>query len=238
MPARAALLLLNPGRTRRVRLGRRKAFTVVIDQKTRRILSRASRGAKIPKYWIGVPWMNVRALERALRKAERDRLACRDVYRCREEKRDRRGRRRPCKETFGGKREAFEALDDALVGMLSRYMDRADDGAPELLDLERHAKRGRRRRRLPSWGAALDWLAPSSRRWRDFDPQRLRLVSDALGAALSRDGSPFAELRLPRQTERLLDAELEQAGCDDVAGDVVTRAMADALRDLVDDVPF
>jgi hypothetical protein len=235
---RAALLLLNPGRTRRIRLGRGQAFTVAIDQKTRRILSRAGRGAKIPKYWIGVPWLNVRALERALRQAERDRRDCKDATRCREEVPDRRGRRRPCKQTFRGKREAYEALDDAIGGMLSRYMDRADDGAPELLDLARHTGRGRRRRRLPSWGAALDWLAPSSRRWRDFDPQRVRLVSDALVAALERDGSSAMDLRLPRQTERLLDAELEQGRCDDIAGDRIAAAMAAALADLVGDVPF
>lgn len=234
---RAALLLLNPGKTRRVRLGRRRVYTVEIDAKTRKILAGKGR-QKIPRYWIGVPWGSVRALERELRQADRDRRSCIEIERCREDAPDRRGRRRPCRTTFKSKRQAFDALDDALDGQLLALLDQADDGAPELLDLERHTGGGRRRRRLPSWSAALDWLAPSSRRWRDFDPARIGRVSEALAEVLGRNGVTFPGLRLPRQTEKILDAEARQRACDDVAGDRTARAMREALQDLADLVPF
>jgi len=234
---RVALLALNPGKTRRIRLGKRRAFTVEIDHETRRIL-KAAGGGDVPQYWIGVPFQNVPKLERELGQAGRGRKDCIEAVRCREDRPDRRGRRRPCRQTFADKTEAYSALNDALGGLLAQLLDQADDGSAELADLERHAKRGRRRRRLPSWGAALDWAAPSSRRWRDWDPARLALVSDHLGRALERGGVQAPRLRLPRETERLLDAEALARECDDVAGDRTARALRDALAELVELVPF
>jgi hypothetical protein len=234
---RLALLALNPGKTRRIRIGKRRAFTVEIDRETRRIL-KAAGGGDIPQYWIGVPFKNVPKLERELRQAGRGLKACVKATKCREDRPDRLGRRRPCRETFKHKREAYAALDDALGGLLAQLLDHADDGSPELRDLAEHAGRGRRRGKLPSWGAALDWAAPSSRRWRDWDKNRLQLVSEHLGRTLERAGVPFPGLRLPRETDRLFDADAAARECDDVAGDMTARALREALAELVDLVPF
>lgn len=136
---------------------------------------------------------------------ERDEAECEKATACYATKRDSLGRRRRCIETFGSKREAVDALDDATDGMLYRYLEAADDGSELLAQLEEHTEDSRgRRRRLRTWFDAAAWAAPSSRRWRDFDPDRLALISAALAEHL---GELPTQLELPRQSRDLLDAD-------------------------------
>ncbi len=142
---------------------------------------------------------------------ERDEAACEKATACYAPRRDSLGRRRRCIETFGSKREAVDALDEATDGMLYRYLEAADDGSELLAELEEHTEDRRgRRRRLRTWFDAAAWAAPSSRRWRDFDPGRLALISDALAEHL---GELPAQLELPRQTRALLDADVLADDC-------------------------
>jgi hypothetical protein len=153
------------------------------------------------------PIENPRARLAPLERLDRD---CDKATACYETKRDSRGRRRRCKETFRSKREALDALDEALDGMLYRYLEEADDGSELLLELEEHTEDRRgRRRRLATWWDAAAWAAPSSRHWRDFDPGRLAIISAAL-----REHLPEAlPLQLPRQTQRLEEADDQAADC-------------------------
>lgn len=168
--------------------------------------------------------------------------ACNAFGTCYEAKRDRAGRRRRCRETFDNKGQAVEALDDALDGMLTRYLDRADDGSQVLRDLEEVAEDRRgRRRRFPTWWHAAAWAAPSSRRWREFDPGRLAVISEALREALTIGGGEEPlPLEFPEQTRRLWDADERRDQCRTQVRDQAAeeRARRRAPLPALADVPF
>lgn len=178
------------------------------------------------------PIKNPTRLERKLERDERRRLRrvegeCLKATACYEDKPDRAGRRRRCRTSFKNKREAIDALDEALDGLLYRYIDQADDGSEVLRDLEEHTEDRRgRRRRLGTWWDAARWAAPSSRKWADFDPDRLALISDALSEHLG----GTVPLELPRRTRRLKDADDAALSCKD--------ATAEGRKHLAAEVPF
>lgn len=157
---------------------------------------------------------------------EREEEECEQATACYSPRRDRRGRRRRCAETFRSKAEAVDALDDATDGMLYRYLEQADDGSELLAELEEHTENRRgRRRRLRTWYDAAAWAAPSSRRWRDFDPGRLATISAALSAHLG-EALP---LELPRQTQQLIDADDQADDC---------KAAVRRPREPLEEAPF
>ena len=131
---------------------------------------------------------------------------------CRKKPGPRRGRKMfPI--SFSRKWQVFEALDRAVDGMLSKTLEVLDDGSPILRELSAAADR-HGRHRFKNWRESLDFVSsPSSHRWRDVDPLKLRLVSDAMKAAaaedLERRGMAFVDLRLPQETEALLERERE-----------------------------
>jgi hypothetical protein len=143
-----------------------------------------------------------------LRKARKE---CRDATACYASRPDSKGRRKRCEETFTTRRAGVEALDEALDGLLLQHLERADDGSELLAELEEHTEDSRgRRQRLKTWWDAAAWAVPTSRKWRDFDPTRLRQLSDALSEHLGED----VTLQLPRQTRALLDADQLATECD------------------------
>jgi hypothetical protein len=157
----------------------------------------------------------VTALARALQEIERDTAECERSAVCYEPGRDRRGRRRRCRTTFRSKGEAVAAVDRAMDGELLRYLERADPGSQDLRDLEEATEDRRgRRRRLPTWWDAVAWSAPSSRRWPDYDPARLELVSAALERNLTHGGGPAPlPLSPPLEVQRLEEAEERRRMC-------------------------
>jgi hypothetical protein len=121
------------------------------------------------------------------------------------------------RETFaGGKREVFAALDDASDGMLSRYLEKLDDGSPHLADLSRALGR---HPPLRTWRQAVDAVTPAKAfRWRDIDQRKLTMVAEAIRAALeagggggelARSGLGWTGLPLPQQTEAVLERQRE-----------------------------
>jgi hypothetical protein len=181
---------------------------------------------------------------RTLAAIERDATACTRATACYEPRPDRRGRRRRCRETFKNKREALEALDEALDGMLTRYLEAADDGSEVLRDLGEQAEDRRgRRRRFRSWYETAAWAAPSSRRWRDFDPHRLEIISSALRDHLTHGGGAEPlPLVPPEQARRLWEADARARECvteaDDRRADARQRRKARRALPALADVPF
>ena len=122
------------------------------------------------------------------------------------------GRQKPFRATWTKRHEVFEALDRAVDGMLSVTLEVLDDGSPILRELSASAER-HGRWQFKNWREPLDFFvaASGSRRWRDVDPLRLRVVSDAMKAAaaeeLERRGMAFVDLRLPLETEAMLETE-------------------------------
>lgn len=264
-----AELVANPSRVRKVRRSRKKGGPVAVhvDKATARILRAAGRGGRIPKYWIGVPYKKVPALERALKQIARDKKACdRDFGTCWEEARDKRGRRRRCRQRIRGTDDLLRELDEAIDGellsgggrteLVAGYgrvqagpaIDYMDDFSPVLADLRKYL--GRRGRGVKGWRDSVRLVMPRSRRWEDVEPAAVRRLSEYFEEALSRNQYP-GELRLalPAQTQRFRDAEKGRGDCADAAEEATARALREAaelvaealdgaeLADL-EDVPF
>ncbi len=252
---RLALVALNPGKTRKIRLGKRRGgvFVVEIDKATKRVLQAAAGGAPIPKHWIGVEWKRVKPLERALLAAARDLRGCIKSTTCYEPKRDRRGRRRRCRRSFdrvGDFADAgsfLQALNDANANQLENFNDYLDPGAPQLGDLAAFADR-RGRKTFPSWKAAMRWVAPRSKRWKDLDETRLRELAEKMREALRGTSGATSEmeyaghtwqgLRVPDELERLRQEEHEHQGCRELFDNAAAELVDSFRRDLEDLIPF
>jgi hypothetical protein len=245
---RLALVAINPGRTRKLKIGKRRggAAIVEIDRKTKRVLQAAAGGRAIPDYWIGVRFDQLPGLERALGKVAREHKGCQKWARGCE---DLPGKKCP-PATFRRKRDVLLALDRALEGKLrsgagraSPYLDVLDPGAAQLGDLDQFADR-RGRRKFRSWAEAVEWLAPRSRRWLDLDDMQLAEVSEKMREALAGqldDVGGFAQLVPPLETEIARRKVSRRRLCDDRAGeetnDLIDQVRA-ALEELVEDAPF
>lgn len=261
MGRRLALVALNPGKTRKIRFGKRRGvFLVEIDKATKRVLRSAAGGARIPDHWIGVEWKKVKPLERALLGAARDLRGCIKSTTCYEPKRDRRGRRRRCRRTFDRPIDFVHALNDATQGQLARYLEHLDPGAPQLRDLEAFAEDRRGRRpRFRRWQDAVKWAAPRSRRWQDIDRAKLRELEEKLHEALGAGGggqttfSRLAEdfrghsgrgstawtgLPLPEQALRFELEEHEHRGCRELFDQAAADLVDQFRRELEELVPF
>lgn len=238
---RLALVLLNPGRTRRIRFGKRRVYTIRLDPKTQKVIGRATRSARVPAYWVGLPWRNIRALERELRALAKGTRECALWSKCYEETRDRRGRRRPCRQTIRTVGDFVAALEAALDGALDPAYPYLDDDSPTFMDLRDYGVR-----RLRNWRDALRLAMPRSRRWEDVDPLNLRRLSEYFEQELDRNayGVPL-RLELPAETARIFESRRRRQDCDDVAGEATARALERALKQALelrpvplDDVPF
>lgn len=251
MPLRFALVEINPGRTRRIRRGKRRGgvITVKIDPKTKKVLKAHARGAKIPDYWIGVEWSKLAPLDRALGRAAREHRRCRTwAKRCKV------GGKR-CRKTFARKADFVRALEH--VSSLEDYFEVLDPGAPQLRDFSDYAER-RGRRQFKTWKEAARWLAPRSRRWEDVDPMHLAEFNEKLREALeaggggqttldkmgvdwrmgSTGGRSFVAVPPPEETERQLDKRRRARQCDE-ALELSTQDLLDELRaELAELVPF
>jgi hypothetical protein len=251
---RLALVALNPGKTRKIRLGKRRGglFVVEIDKATKRVLQAAAGGAPIPKHWIGVEWKRVKPLERALLGAARNLRGCIKQTTCYEPKRDRRGRRRRCRRSFGRVDEFVRAFNDASDNQIENYLEILDPGDPQLGDLAQYAdrrggKRGRKKK-FPSWKAAVRWVAPRSRRWLDTDERRIKELAEKMrealqgpsGAtsALEYSGHAWQGLVAPHEVQRLHQEEHDHRSCRDLF-DQEAADLVDAFRrELEDLIPF
>lgn len=111
----------------------------------------------------------------------------------------------------GGKNSLLAAMDRAVDGMLTKYLEILDDGSPHLEALSRAAGRGHRWR-FRSWREPISWVCPAgSTEWEKVDPKRVATVSehmrDALTASaggvdeLTRRGLAWVDLCLPAETE-------------------------------------
>lgn len=251
--ARLALVALNPGRTRKIRLGKRRGVYVVeIDKATKRVLRAAAGGAPIPDHWIGVEWSKVRPLERALLGAARGLRSCIKQTTCYERKRDSRGRRRRCRQSFDHVGDFVRALNEANANQLENFLEYLDPGAPQLGDLADHAYRRSRHqkrvRKFPSWKAAVRWVAPGSRRWRDLDERRLKELAEKMREALDasaggisqRDqfGDTWQGLRVPDELERLYQEDRDHQSCRDLFDRDAADLVDQFRRELEQLVPF
>jgi hypothetical protein len=130
--------------------------------------------------------------------------------------------RKGFRHTFDGsdKRIVFEALDRANDGLVTRALELLDDASPVLLELSRSADRPKGRP-FRTWREAINFVTlTGSCWWRDVSAERLKLVSDAMLAALtaggggvdelSRAGIAWPGLRLPNETEAALEHEREK----------------------------
>lgn len=122
----------------------------------------------------------------------------------------------------GGKKEFFQSLDRANGGMVSKYIELLNDNSPILKSLSDGSGRPRQWR-FQTWTAAVEWILPArSHRWDAVDARRLRAVSDAMKQALtmsaggmsdlSRAGLAFVDLRLPDETEKVLERQRQAEG--------------------------
>lgn len=255
MPLRWALVEINPGRTRRIKRGKRRGgtITVKIDPKTKRVLKAAARGAKIPDYWIGVEWSRLPGLDRAMAAAARAHRQCHQLAkRCRTPS----GKR--CRKTFGRRAEFVRALEDATDGKLEDFFEALDPGSPALRDFSDFAGR-KGRRAFRSWRQAAAWVAPRSRRWEDVDPMRLQEFAERMREALTSSAgglstldlmggggpsggrdqgfSQFGGIPLPHETERQLEKRRRAQECDDVL-DLTTRDLIAELARELEAAPF
>lgn len=232
------LLIKNPGRTRRIRVGGREMVEVEIDRATARIL-----GGVVPASWIGVPYKRAAKMERDLRRLTKrqgscERLDCGEV--------DKIGRRKRCRTMFRTLGEGRAELEAASSGIYEVEQGGDEGGAHDLIDAINDTIRGRGRRKLRTIRDAVRWAMPSSRRFEDFTSGRLGALQEILEAAAggktirSQDllGSRVAiAVVAPHKTDVLREARAGQRRCFRDSDDEMQRIL-EAARRLIEDAPF
>lgn len=153
------------------------------------------------------------------RRARRPKLRAVRPRRCGPQSVPRRWAGRRARETFQGKHGLLAAIDKANDGLLTQWLELLDPGSPELAALSERASR-RGPYRFKAWRDAIYWVAPpKAHRFETVDPERLKLVSEAMHRALEaggggitelhRAGRGFPGLSLPRETEAIIERRRE-----------------------------
>jgi hypothetical protein len=146
---------------------------------------------------------------------------------------------------FRTMKEGRAELEDASSGVYEVEQGGDEGGAHDLLAAINDTIRGRGRRKLRTIADAVRWAVPSSRRFEDFDRDRLGALQEILEAAAGGKTIRSQDLlgrrvaigvSAPAKTMILLEARAGQRRCYRDTDDDLARILA-AARSLVE-APF